>query len=86
MAQIYIIYPCNQEYACNQNNVKQYNKKNKQNQKINATSLTESKIHTLVSELLTKNHKKPFITNLKTHSCLLSQSRADSRAVYRFNV
>ena len=43
MAQIYIIYPCNQEYACNQNNVKQYNKKNKQNQKINATSLTENK-------------------------------------------
>ena len=83
MTQIYIIYPCN---ACNQNNVEQYNKENKQNQKINATSLKENKIYTLVSKLLTKNHKKPFFTNWKTHPCLHSQSRADSRAVYRFIV
>ena len=42
----------------NQKNVKLYNKKNKQNHKINTTSLKENEIHTLVSKLLTQNHNE----------------------------
>ena len=42
----------------NQKNVKLYNKKKKENHKINATSLKEGKIHTLVSKLLTENHNE----------------------------
>ena len=39
-------------------NVKLYNETNKEKHKINFTSLKESKIHTLVSKLLTENHNK----------------------------
>ena len=42
----------------NQKNVKLSNKKNKQNHKINTTSLKENKIHTLVFKLLTENHNE----------------------------
>ena len=43
----------------NRENVKLYNKKNKQNHKINATSLKEDKIYALVSKLLAENHNEP---------------------------
>ena len=42
----------------NQKNIKPYNKKNKQNHKINTTSLKENNIHTLVSKPLTENHNE----------------------------
>ena len=45
-------------YPKNQKNVKLYNKKNKQNHKINTTCLKENKIHTLVSKILSENYNE----------------------------
>ena len=49
LTSIHYLYP----KPKSQKNVKLYNLKNKQNHKINTTSLKENKIHTLVSKLLT---------------------------------
>ena len=50
-------------YPKNQKNIKLYNKKNKQNHKINTTSLKENKTHTLITKLLTENHNESKKTN-----------------------
>ena len=61
LTSIHYLYPLPK----NQKNVKPYNKKNKQNHKINTTSLKEDKTLTLVSKLLTENHKKKVHHKLK---------------------
>ena len=64
----------------NQKTLKPYNKKNKQNYKLNTISLKEDKIHTLVSKHLTEKDKRTFHQKRKDPPVL------HSRVIYRFKV